>query len=70
MGCGSSTPAAGGARPVPKKKKGAAKAGALNRVRATTRAELAAGLAHAAARGDGDAAYASKLLGRVGLLAT
>lgn len=28
MGCGSSTPAAGGARPVPKKKKGAAKAGA------------------------------------------
>ena len=48
----------------------AAKAGALNRVRATTRAELAAGLAHAAARGDGDAGYASKLLGRVGLLAT
>ena len=33
----------------------AAKAGALNRVRATTRAELAAGLAAAAARGDGDA---------------
>ena len=28
MGCGSSTPAAGGARPVPKKKKGPAKAGA------------------------------------------
>ena len=48
----------------------AAKAGALNRVRATTRAELAAGLASAAARGDGDAGYASKLLGRVGLLAT
>ena len=48
----------------------AAKAGALNRVPATTRAELAAGLAHAAARGDGDAGYASKLLGRVGLLAT
>ena len=48
----------------------AAKAGALNRVPATTRAELAAGLAHAAARGDGNAGYASKLLGRVGLLAT
>ena len=48
----------------------AAKAGALNRVHATTRAELAAGLAAAAARGDGDAGYASKLLGRVGLLAT
>merc|ERR1739841_305731 len=48
----------------------AAKAGALNRVRATTRAELAAGLAAASARGDGDAGYASKLLGRVGLLAT
>ena len=48
----------------------AVKAGALNRVRATTRAELAAGLASAAARGDGDAGYASKLLGRVGLLAT